>query len=112
MQIGGTVDPRFEPVCAAFRENFASRGELGAGVAVSVDGRTVVDLWGGLADKASQRPWTAETMAIIFSCTKAATALCAHMLVARGRLDLDAPVARYWPEFARAGKSASRCACC
>ncbi len=104
MPISGTVDSRFEPVRAAFRENFASRGELGAGLAVSVDGRTVVDLWGGLADKASRRPWTAETMAIIFSCTKAATALCAHMLVARGRLDLDAPVARYWPEFARAGK--------
>lgn len=104
MDVNGTVDPRFEPVRTAFRENFASRGELGAAVTVIVDGRTVVDLWGGLADRASQRAWTADTMAIIFSCTKAATALCAHMLVGRGRLDLDAPVTRYWPEFAQKGK--------
>ncbi len=104
MEIGGTVDPRFRPVRDAFGENFASRGELGAAVTVVVDGRTVVDLWGGIADKASRRPWTAETMTIVFSCTKAATALCAHMLVSRGQLDLDAPVARYWPEFAAADK--------
>lgn len=104
MQVSGTVDPRFEPVRDAFRGNFAGRGELGAAVTVIVDGRTVVDLWGGVADRATGRPWTPETMAIIFSCTKAATALCAHMLVARGRLDLEAPVARYWPEFAAADK--------
>ena len=104
MEIQGIVDARFEPVRAAFAENFTSRGELGAAITVIADGRTVVDLWGGLADKATRRPWAADTMAIIFSCTKAATALCAHILVARGRLDLDAPVARYWPEFAQADK--------
>jgi CubicO group peptidase (beta-lactamase class C family) len=104
MQVFGKVDSRFEAVRAAFEDNFARRGELGAAVAVLVDGRTVVNLWGGVADRASGRPWDAETLAPVFSCTKAATALCAHVLVSRGRLDLDAPVARYWPEFAAAGK--------
>ena len=104
MQIEGTIDARFEPVRDAFRTNFARHGEVGAAVTVIVDGKTVVDIWGGLADRASERPWTRDTMAIIFSCTKAATALCAHMLIARGQLDLDAPAARYWPEFAAAGK--------
>ncbi len=105
MGIDGSCDPRFTPVRDAFRENFASRGELGAAVTVTVDGETVVDLWGGVADRISQRPWTRDTMVVVFSCTKAATALCAHMLEARGALDLDAPVARYWPEFAAAGKA-------
>jgi CubicO group peptidase (beta-lactamase class C family) len=104
MPVEGVVEPRFERVREAFRENFASRGEVGAAVAVFVEGKPVVDLWGGVADKASARPWTRDTMAIVFSCTKGATALCAHMLEARGRLDLDAPVARYWPEFGAAGK--------
>ena len=106
MQISGTCDPRFAPVRDAFRDNFAQRGELGAAVCVVAQGRTVVDLWGGVADRASGRPWTADTLAMVFSATKGATALCAHVLVARGQLDLDAPVARYWPEFAAAGKDA------
>jgi CubicO group peptidase (beta-lactamase class C family) len=105
MQVSGVVDPHFKPVRAAFAENFASRGELGAAVTVIVEGRTVVDLWGGVADRITGQPWTSATLAMIFSCTKAATALCAHMLVARGRLDLDAPVAAYWPEFAAADKA-------
>jgi CubicO group peptidase (beta-lactamase class C family) len=104
MQIDGTIDSRFELVREAFRENFTRRGEVGAAVTVTVDGRTVVDLWGGLADKADGRPWQHDTMTIVFSCTKGATALCAHLLASRGQLDLDAPVARYWPEFAAAGK--------
>lgn len=104
MNIDGTCDPRFNPVRDAFRENFASRGELGAAVAVTIDGKTVVDLWGGVADRVSGRPWMHDTLVVVFSCTKAATALCAHLLVARGELDLDAPVARYWPEFAAADK--------
>lgn len=105
MQIGGTADARFGWVRDAFVENFAKRGELGAALAVIIDGRTVVDLWGGVADHVNGRPWTADTLTMLFSSTKAATALCAHMLVARGRLDPDAPVARYWPEFAAADKS-------
>ena len=106
MNVEGICDPRFAPVREAFRENFASREELGAAVAVSVDGKIVVDLWGGIADKVSGRPWTRDTTVVVFSCTKGATALCAHMLVARGELDLDAPVARYWPAFGAAGKEA------
>ena len=106
MNVDGTCDPRFRAVREAFCENFASRAELGAAVTVSVDGTLVVDLWGGIADKVSGRAWTRDTMVVVFSCTKAATALCAHMLVARGALDLDAPVAHYWPEFAAAGKEA------
>ena len=104
MQVEGTSDPRFKPVREAFCENFTNRGELGAAVVVTVDGTTVVDLWGGIAERGHGRPWTPETMVVVFSCTKGATALCAHMLAARGVLDLDAPVARYWPEFAAADK--------
>ena len=106
MTVEGHYDSRFTLVREAFCENFASRGELGAAVTVTVDGKAVVDLWGGLADRVSGRPWNRDTMVIVFSCTKAATALCAHMLAARGDLDLDAPVARYWPEFAAADKHA------
>jgi CubicO group peptidase (beta-lactamase class C family) len=102
--IDGYVDSRFNAVKNAFRENFARRGELGAAVTVIADGRTVVDLWGGTADHRSGRPWLRDTLALVFSATKGATALCAHMLASRGQLDLDLPVARYWPEFAAAGK--------
>jgi CubicO group peptidase (beta-lactamase class C family) len=69
-----------------------------------VDGKTVVDLWGGAADAKSAAPWTKDTVSIVFSCTKGATALCAHMLASRGKLDLDAPVTGLWPEFGQNGK--------
>jgi len=104
MTVEGYCDSRFTLVHEAFCENFASRGELGAAVTVTVDGKVVVDLWGGVADRVSGRLWSRDTMVIVFSCSKAATALCAHMLVTRGNLDLDEPVASYWPEFAAAGK--------
>ncbi len=100
----GEVDPRFERVREAFSDNFSLRGELGAAVHVTVDGRPVVDLWGGLADHRSKKPWQADTTVVIFSSTKGVTATLAHVLAARGELDLDAPVSRYWPEFAAAGK--------
>jgi CubicO group peptidase (beta-lactamase class C family) len=103
-EIFGQVDARFRGVREAFARNFENLGELGAAVAVTVDGRAVVDLWGGVADKRSGRQWTRDTLTMVFSCTKGATALCAHVLCARGELDLDAPVARYWPEFAAADK--------
>lgn len=103
-EIFGQVDARFRAVRETFADNFAHRGELGAAVAVTVDGHLVVDLWGGVADKHTGRAWTRDTLAMVFSSTKGATALCAHILCARGRLDLDAPVSRYWPEFAAAGK--------
>lgn len=88
----------------AFEANFRTREELGAAVAVQVHGETVVDLWGGWADAARTRPWERDTVVNVWSTTKGVTALCAHVLVDRGLLDLDAPVASYWPEFAAAGK--------
>ena len=104
-EIHGHVDPRFSPVADALRESFASRGEVGAAVCVTVDGRTVVDLWGGIADRRkNDMPWSEGTAVMVFSSTKGATALCAHLLAERGDLDLDAPVARYWPEFGANGK--------
>lgn len=102
--IGGTTSAKFERVEAEFARNFAERGEVGASVCVSVNGETVVDLWGGIADPATNTPWERDTISIIFSCTKAATALCAHILVDRGLLKLHAPVSDYWPEFAKNGK--------
>lgn len=104
VSIAGTTDPRFARVRDVFHENFAARGELGAAVTVNVDGRTVVDLWGGYTEKRTRAAWTPETLTMIFSATKGATALCAHVLATRGALDLDAPVYRYWPEFIAAGK--------
>ena len=106
MSDSGTCDPRFGAVRDAFERNFAERGEVGASVCVTLDGETVVDLWGGIADPGSGRTWERDTIGVIWSCTKGATALCAHVLVARGALELDAPVASYWPEFAKNGKGA------
>jgi CubicO group peptidase (beta-lactamase class C family) len=80
--------------------------EIGASFAATVDGELIVDLWGGYADAACTRPWERDTIVNVFSTTKAMTALCAHLLVDRGLLDLTAPVARYWPEFAQSGKGA------
>lgn len=103
-QVRGHCDARFTAVREAFEENFRERGELGAAVAVTVGGRTVVDLWGGWADAARSRPWERNTLVNVWSTSKGPVALCAHILADRGLLDLDAPVARYWPEFAAAGK--------
>lgn len=102
--VDGLVDSGFEGVRRAFQENFDERGEVGASVAVWVDGRPVVDLWGGVADLATGRPWTHDTIALFFSATKGLSAVCIHLLVERGLIDLDAPIARYWPEFGRQGK--------
>ncbi|MFI0982253.1 serine hydrolase domain-containing protein [Streptomyces sp. NPDC021093] len=103
-RIDGRCEERFADVRAAFEENFRERGELGAAVTLRVDGEVVVDLWGGWADADRTRPWKRETLVNVWSTTKGATALCAHILADRGALDLDAPVASYWPEFAAAGK--------
>jgi CubicO group peptidase (beta-lactamase class C family) len=84
---------------------FQSRGEVGAAVTLYVRGRRVVDLYGGLADTRTGRPWTAHTPAVVFSCTKGILAICAYLLVQQGRLDLDVPVTRYWPGFGRHGKA-------
>jgi len=103
-QIEGSCQPGFERVRDRFTENFASRGEVGAAVAVTIDGRPVVDLWGGHADKQRTRPWTRDTIVNVYSATKGIAATCLNRLADQGRVDLDAPVARYWPEFAQAGK--------
>jgi CubicO group peptidase (beta-lactamase class C family) len=102
--VQGECHPRFAAVREAFARNLRDRDEIGAAVAVVVDGTTVVDLWGGYAGLDRTRPWERDTIVNVYSCTKGMTALCAHRLVSEGRLDLDAPVADYWPEFAQAGK--------
>jgi CubicO group peptidase (beta-lactamase class C family) len=104
MAVDGFCEPRFEQVREEFERNLTERGEVGASVAVTLDGQTVVDLWGGTADPAAGTVWTSDTLALIWSATKGATALCAHILASRGELDLDAPVASYWPEFSKNGK--------
>src|SRR5687768_13366060 len=99
--VEGTFDGAFSPLVDAFVANFHDRGELGASLCVTHEGRTVVDVWGGSADPLER--WAADTISIVHSCTKGATALCAHLLADRGELDIEAPVAEYWPEFATNG---------
>jgi len=102
--VHGDCDARFERVRGAFARNFAEHDELGAAVCVFVDGEPVVDLWGGVADVNTGQPWERDTMNVLMSCSKGVTALCGHILIDRGQLDPDAPIARYWPEFAQKGK--------
>ena len=104
VKIEGTCEPRFQRVKEIFADSFENGIEIGAAVAAVVDGKTVFDLWGGYADKAKTRPWTRDTLVNVWSTTKGITSICAHRLVDQGKLDLDAPVAKYWPEFAQAGK--------
>ena len=100
----GHCDARFGEVRAEFERGFADRDEIGASVAVFHEGRLVVDLWGGWRDAARTKPWQENTIVVVFSCTKGATALCCHMLATARELDLDTPVAHYWPGFERHGK--------
>jgi CubicO group peptidase (beta-lactamase class C family) len=102
--IEGEITPAFEAVRDVFAANFASGAEIGAAVSVYLHGEKVVDLWGGVADPADARPWQRDTLQAVFSTTKGATSACALLLAQRGELDLDAPVAEYWPEFAEEGK--------
>src|SRR5262245_36930962 len=104
--VHGTCDARFARVKDVFTERFHVRGEVGAAVALTVGGRPVVDLFAGYADLARTRPWRPDTIVNVYSTTKGMAALCLHRLVDEGRVDLDAPVACYWPEFAAAGKEA------
>jgi CubicO group peptidase (beta-lactamase class C family) len=103
--VEGFVAPGFEGVREAFEENFRENDEKGASVGVYVDGDLKVDLWGGVADVTTGRPWQADTVSIIYSATKGATAILAWLLAQRGLLDFDAPVTKYWPEFGGGGKS-------
>ncbi len=103
-EIHGTCDDRFAPVNAMFENNFASGKEVGASVAASYQGEMVVDLWGGHADAAKTKPWEEDTIINVWSSTKTMAAMSMLLLADRGDVDLHAPVARYWPEFAQNGK--------
>ncbi len=102
--ISGTVAPGFEPVAEAFGASFDGLLTMGAGLHIIRDGEPIVDLWGGVADERDDRPWQADTPSVIFSCTKGLVSILAAQLVGEKRLDYQAPVAHYWPEFAAAGK--------
>ena len=104
LEIHGTVDPQFAACLDAFRDNFRDGGELGAACAVYSDGELVVDLWGGSADSKSKAVWEPDTAVPVFSVTKGIAALCILSQVSAGAIDLDRPLAHYWPEFAAHGK--------
>ncbi|MEO8528102.1 MAG: serine hydrolase domain-containing protein [Pseudolysinimonas sp.] len=102
--VSGIVEPGFEAVLGAFVENYRVDDELGSAVAVAVDGQTVVDLWGGWRDPDRTQQWQSDTLVCMMSVAKGITAAAFSMLLDRGLVELEAPVARYWPEFAQAGK--------
>ncbi|HUZ53484.1 MAG TPA: serine hydrolase domain-containing protein [Streptosporangiaceae bacterium] len=104
VEVEGTCGERYEPVQAALAAQLASGEELGASIVVNIDGETVVDIWGGFRDEARTTPWTRDTITNVWSTTKTVTNLAALILADRGQLDVYAPVARYWPEFAANGK--------
>lgn len=103
--VEGVCDQRFLGLRDALARNLASGEDVGASIAVTIDGESVVDIWGGWQDQARSVPWSRDTITNVWSCSKTVTALAALMLVDRGSLDLDAPVATYWPEFGVNGKS-------
>lgn len=105
IEIQGSCDDQFQAVRAAFAQNFVRGSEIGASVSITFNSETVVDLWGGYVDQHHSRPWASDTIVNVYSTTKGLGATCAHLLVDRGQLDLDAPVATYWPEFGQAGKA-------
>src|ERR1700744_2941045 len=102
--LSGRLDPRFAPVWDAFADNFARGEEGGASFAVYLDSKPAIDLWGGFRDIAQTQPWQENAICNAMSVGKAMAATCLHVLIDRGLVDLDAPVARYWPEFAANGK--------
>ena len=103
-EVHGEAARGFEAVREAFSANFERHGEVGAAFSLYHRGRKVVDLWGGVADETTGRAWAEDTLQLVFSTTKGATAACAHLLAQRGELDFDAPVSEYWPEFKAEGK--------
>jgi CubicO group peptidase (beta-lactamase class C family) len=102
--VQGFVAAGFEPVREAFTANFEHRGDLGAACCIHLHGRPVVDLWGGVMAPGGTEPYTGDTLQMVMSTTKGIVAIAAHILAQDGRLDFDAPVAHYWPEFAAEGK--------
>jgi CubicO group peptidase (beta-lactamase class C family) len=103
-EIHGTCDDNFESVRGALEHNIDSGEELGASIVIDLDGQIAADMWGGFRDVARTEPWDRDTITNVWSTTKTVTSLAALMLADRGELDVDAPVARYWPEFAANGK--------
>ncbi|MFE3725115.1 serine hydrolase domain-containing protein [Nocardia sp. NPDC059154] len=104
MTVSGQCRPQFDELRTTFERNIASGEELGASIVIDIDGEIVVDLWGGYCDSERTRPWEKDTITNVWSCTKTVTSLAVLMLVDRGLLDVRAPVAAYWPEFAANGK--------
>lgn len=110
VQIEGHCDPEFRAVLDSFINNFKHKNELGASVSLNIQGESKVDLWGGFikpiktSDDPDEFRWQPDTLSVVFSCTKAATALCAHILIDQGKLDLHERVCHYWPEFSANGK--------
>jgi len=104
-EIHGTVEPRFAAVRDAFAQNFANGAENGAAFCMTLEGKPVVDIWGGFADEAQTKPWQQDTIVNVYSTTKTMTALTALYLADKGALKFEDPVAKYWPEFAAAGKA-------
>ena len=103
--VEGSCDRAFAGVRQVLEEQVASGAQIGAAIVVRLGERVVVDLWGGHRDAERREPWQRDTLVNVWSTTKSPVALCAHFLADRGLLDMDAPVARYWPEFAAAGKA-------
>ncbi|MCK9487065.1 MAG: beta-lactamase family protein [Dehalococcoidia bacterium] len=104
VEIHGHCDPQFQAVADAFAQNFRERGDNGASACVTLDGRVVVDLWGGWKDRDRTEAWEADTLVNVWSSTKGMAAVAGHLAADQGLLDFEAPVAHYWPEFAQAGK--------
>lgn len=103
-QVQGHYDPKFEELLKLFQKNLDSKADVGASITVNIDGKNVVDIWGGYVDEECTRPWEAETLVAVWSCTKGVASLALLMLIDRGLVDHDAKVAQYWPEFAANGK--------
>ena len=109
-KINGHCDPKFRPVLDCFIDNFQTKNELGASLSLNIEGESKVNLWGGFvkplkeSDERADYRWNEDTLSVVFSCTKAATALCAHILIDQGKLNLHEKVSTYWPEFAANGK--------
>ena len=104
IEIHGFCEERFGPVKQVFAEHFKTGQDVGASFAATIDGKFVIDIWAGFADAAKTRQWEKDTIVNVYSTTKVMAALCIHILIDRKLIDLDAPVAKYWPEFAQAGK--------
>ena len=104
IEIGGFCDPQFKAVQDVFARNFEQFDELGASLAVTLNGKFMMDIWGGWADAAKTRPWEENTIVCVFSITKIMTSICILMLCEQGLLDLNSPVSKYWPEFGQNGK--------